>query len=79
MEKMLLLDKRTCNLVEQYVPEGDLLSDLVNFFSIFSAKRHHYFMHFHQTILNTCSHNNFGGKYRIPRKARWSVYNLPAS
>lgn len=36
MEKMLLLDKRTCNLVEQYVPEGDLLSDLVNFFSIFS-------------------------------------------
>ena len=36
MEKTLLLDKRTCDLVEQYVPEGDLLSDLVNFFNIFS-------------------------------------------
>jgi DNA-binding transcriptional ArsR family regulator len=36
MEKTLLLDKRTCDLVEQYVPEGDLLSDLVNFFNICS-------------------------------------------
>ena len=36
MEKTLLLDKRTCDFVEQYVPEGDLLSDLVNFFNIFS-------------------------------------------
>ena len=32
----LLLDRRTQGMVEEYVPEGDLLRSLVRFFSIFS-------------------------------------------
>ncbi|MBE7090699.1 MAG: helix-turn-helix transcriptional regulator [Clostridiales bacterium] len=36
MNATLLLDERTKNMVEQYVPTGDLLSDLVDFFNIFS-------------------------------------------
>ncbi len=32
----LLLDKRTQGLIEGYVPEGEILSSLVRFFSIFS-------------------------------------------
>ncbi len=36
MSATLLLDERTKNMVEQYVPTGDLLSELVDFFNIFS-------------------------------------------
>ena len=36
MTETLLLDRRTQGLVEGYVPEGELLSSLVRFFSIFS-------------------------------------------
>lgn len=36
MTETLLLDRRTQSLVEGYVPEGDLLTSLVRFFSIFS-------------------------------------------
>ncbi len=36
MNATLLLDERTKNLVEQYVPTGDLLIELVDFFNIFS-------------------------------------------
>lgn len=32
----LLLDRRTQGMIEGYVPEGELLSSLVRFFSIFS-------------------------------------------
>ena len=33
MEEMLLLDKRTKNLIEDYVPKGDVLEGIVCFFS----------------------------------------------
>ena len=33
---MLLLDKRTQSLIEDYVPEGDILEGIVCFFSVFS-------------------------------------------
>ncbi len=36
MNATLLLDERTKTLVEQYVPSGDLLLELVDFFNIFS-------------------------------------------
>lgn len=36
MYDTLLLDRRTKDMVEGYVPEGELLSSLVRFFSIFS-------------------------------------------
>ena len=36
MDATLLLDERTKNLVEQYVPTGELLLELVDFFNIFS-------------------------------------------
>ena len=35
-EDMLLLDKRTQSLVENYVPEGEILEGLVDFFSVFA-------------------------------------------
>lgn len=34
--EMLLLDKRTQNLVNSYVPSGELLEELVCFFTIFA-------------------------------------------
>lgn len=34
--QMLLLDKRTQGLVEEYVPDGEILDGIVCFFSIFS-------------------------------------------
>ena len=34
--EMLLLDNRTQTLVESYVPEGEILEGLVDFFSVFS-------------------------------------------
>ena len=37
MEEMLLLDKRTKNLIEDYVPKGDVLEGIVCFFSVFSG------------------------------------------
>ena len=36
MTETLLLDKRTQAMVEGYVPEGEILSSLVRFFSVFS-------------------------------------------
>lgn len=36
MAETLLLDRRTQGLVEDYVPNGELLTSLVRFFSIFS-------------------------------------------
>ena len=36
MPKMLLLDKRTQSLIEDYVPKGDILEGVVCFFSVFS-------------------------------------------
>ena len=36
MTETLLLDRRTQGMVEGYVPDGELLSSLVRFFSIFS-------------------------------------------
>ena len=36
MAETLLLDRRTQGLIEDYVPEGELLGSLVRFFSIFS-------------------------------------------
>ena len=36
MSQMLLLDKRTQGLVEDYVPDGDLLEGIVCFFSVFA-------------------------------------------
>ena len=36
MEDTLLLDRRTQSLVEEYVPEGEILEGLVGFFSIFA-------------------------------------------
>ncbi len=36
MPQMLLLDKRTQSLIEDYVPQGDILEGVVCFFSVFS-------------------------------------------
>ncbi len=36
MSQMLLLDKRTQGLIEDYVPQGDILEGVVCFFSVFS-------------------------------------------
>jgi DNA-binding transcriptional ArsR family regulator len=36
MSQMLLLDKRTQGLIENYVPQGDVLEGVVCFFSVFS-------------------------------------------
>ena len=36
MAETLLLDRRTKEMVEEYVPAGELLASLVRFFSIFS-------------------------------------------
>ena len=36
MQATLLLDGRTQSLVEEYVPEGEILEGLVSFFSIFA-------------------------------------------
>ena len=36
MAEMLLLDKRTKNLIEDYVPKGDVLEGVVCFFSVFA-------------------------------------------
>ena len=36
MAQMLLLDKRTQGLVEDYVPQGDILEWVVCFFSVFA-------------------------------------------
>lgn len=36
MTQMLLLDKRTQDLIEDYVPQGEVLEGIVCFFSVFS-------------------------------------------
>lgn len=36
MSELLLLDKRTQTLIEDYVPKGELLEGVVCFFSVFS-------------------------------------------
>lgn len=36
MSNMLLLDKRTQNLIEDYMPSMDIISDLACFFSVFA-------------------------------------------
>ena len=36
MSQMLLLDKRTQRLIEEYVPQGDILEGVVCFFSVFA-------------------------------------------
>ncbi|MBR2903704.1 MAG: helix-turn-helix transcriptional regulator [Clostridia bacterium] len=36
MSQLLLLDKRTQRLVEDYVPQGDILEGVVCFFSVFA-------------------------------------------
>ena len=36
MSQMLLLDKRTQSLIEDYVPQGDILEGIVCFFSVFA-------------------------------------------
>lgn len=36
MTEMLLLDKRTQNLIEDYVPKGEVLEGVVCFFSVFA-------------------------------------------
>lgn len=36
MSEMLLLDKRTQNLIKDYVPQGDILEGVVCFFSVFA-------------------------------------------
>ena len=36
MTEMLLLDKRTKNLIEDYVPKGEVLEGVVCFFSVFA-------------------------------------------
>ena len=36
MSQMLLLDKRTQDLIEDYVPQGEILEGIVCFFSVFS-------------------------------------------
>ena len=36
MSQMLLLDKRTQGLIEDYVPQGEILEGVVCFFSVFA-------------------------------------------
>ncbi len=36
MSQMLLLDKRTQSLIEDYVPQGEILEGVVCFFSVFA-------------------------------------------
>ena len=36
MSQMLLLDKRTQSMIEDYVPQGDILEGVVCFFSVFA-------------------------------------------
>ena len=36
MQQLLLLDKRTQNLIEDYVPQGEILEGVVCFFSVFA-------------------------------------------
>ena len=36
MSQMVLLDKRTQSLIEDYVPQGDILEGVVCFFSVFA-------------------------------------------
>ena len=36
MSQMLLLDKRTQDLIQDYVPQGEILEGIVCFFSVFS-------------------------------------------
>ncbi len=36
MQEMMLLDRRTKDLIREYVPEGDVLDSIVCFFSIFA-------------------------------------------
>ncbi len=36
MNELLLLDKRTQNLIKDYVPEGEILDGIVCFFSVFA-------------------------------------------
>ena len=36
MKQMLLLDKRTQSLIEDYVPQGEILEGVLCFFSVFS-------------------------------------------
>ena len=36
MSQLLLLDKRTQGLIEDYVPQGDILEGVVCFFSVFA-------------------------------------------
>ena len=36
MQQLLLLDKRTQSLIEDYVPQGDILEGVVCFFSVFA-------------------------------------------
>ena len=36
MQQLLLLDKRTQSLIEDYVPQGEILEGVVCFFSVFS-------------------------------------------
>ncbi len=36
MNNLLLLDKRTESIVNDYVPDNETLNDLVNFFSVFA-------------------------------------------
>ncbi len=36
MSQMLLLDKRTQGLIEDYVPQGEILEGIVCFFSVFA-------------------------------------------
>ena len=37
MSQMLLLDKRTQSLIEDYVPQGEILEGVVCFFSVFAG------------------------------------------
>lgn len=36
MQEMMLLDRRTKDLIREYVPDGDVLDSIVCFFSIFA-------------------------------------------
>ena len=40
MQDTMLLDRRTKDLVKEYVPEGDVLDSIVCFFSIFASREH---------------------------------------
>lgn len=35
---VLLLDKRTCSLIDNYVPDGELIERLVGFFTVFADR-----------------------------------------